>query len=34
LGLLTGERVGREVPVAVIRGGELQTLQITVGERS
>ncbi len=32
--LLTGERVGREVPVAVIRGGELQTLQITVGERS
>jgi S1-C subfamily serine protease len=32
--LLTGEMVGREVPVAVIRGGELQTLQITVGERS
>jgi serine protease DegQ len=31
--LLTGERVGREVPVEVIRGGELQTLQITVGER-
>jgi S1-C subfamily serine protease len=31
--LLTGERVGREVQVEVIRGGELQTLQITVGER-
>ncbi len=31
--LLTGERVGREVPVKVIRGGELQTLQVTVGER-
>jgi serine protease DegQ len=31
--LLTGERVGREVEVRVIRGGELQTLQITVGER-
>ena len=31
--LLTGERVGREVPVQVVRGGELQTLQITVGER-
>ena len=31
--LLTGERVGREVPVEVIRGGELQTLQVTVGER-
>ncbi len=33
LALLTGERVGREVPVEVIRGGELQTLQVTVGER-
>jgi S1-C subfamily serine protease len=31
--LLTGERVGREVSVKVIRGGELQTLQVTVGER-
>jgi S1-C subfamily serine protease len=33
LALLTGERVGREVSVEVIRGGELQTLQVTVGER-
>jgi S1-C subfamily serine protease len=33
LALLTGERVGREVPVQVIRGGELQTLQVKVGER-
>ncbi len=31
--LLAGERVGREVPVKVVRGGELQTLQVTVGER-
>src|ERR671927_782786 len=31
--LLTGERVGETVPVKVIRGGELQTLQITIGER-
>jgi serine protease DegQ len=31
--LLTGERVGREVPVKVIRGGEFQTLRVTVGER-
>jgi serine protease DegQ len=31
--LLTGERVGREVEVKVVRGGELQTLQVTVGER-
>ena len=31
--LLTGGRVGREVPVGVVRGGELQTLRVTVGER-
>ncbi len=31
--LLTGERVGETVPVKVIRGGEPQTLQITIGER-
>ena len=31
--LLTGERVGREVSVEVIRGGELRALQLTVGER-
>lgn len=33
LGLLADERVGREVPVQVIRGGEPKTLRITVGER-
>jgi len=31
--LLTGDRAGREVPVGVVRGGELQTLRVTVGER-
>src|ERR687895_1325045 len=31
--LLTGERVGREVPVKVVRGGELRDLAVTVGER-
>jgi S1-C subfamily serine protease len=31
--LLTGERVGQEVPVKVIRGGELHELNVTVGER-
>jgi serine protease DegQ len=31
--LLTGGRVGREVPVDVVRGGDLQTLRVTVGER-
>ena len=32
--LLTGERVGTPVPVEIIRGGALQTLMITVGQRS
>jgi len=32
--LLTGDRVGRDVATEIIRGGALQTLQITVGERS
>jgi serine protease DegQ len=31
--LLTGDRVGREVSVGLVRGGELQTLRVTVGER-
>jgi S1-C subfamily serine protease len=31
--LLTGERVGRAVPVGVIRGNILRTLTVTIGER-
>jgi S1-C subfamily serine protease len=31
--LLSGDRVGRPVPVDVIRGGQLATLTITVGQR-
>src|SRR5712692_8811059 len=31
---LTGDRVGKTVPVEVIRGGALQTLQVTIGQRS
>ena len=31
--LLTGERVGQPVPVKVVRGGELQMLEVTIGER-
>ena len=31
--LLSGDRVGKEVPVDVIRGGALQTLKVTVGQR-
>lgn len=32
--LLSGDRVGRPVPAEVISGGELKTLQVTVGERN
>ncbi len=31
---LTGERIGKTVPVQVIRGGSLQTVQVTIGQRS
>lgn len=31
--LLTGDRVGKAIPVDVIRGNALQTLQVTVGQR-
>jgi S1-C subfamily serine protease len=33
LGLLTADRVGREVPVAVVRGGTPQQVTVAVGER-
>ena len=33
LALLTGDKVGREVPVGVVRGGEQKTLRVTIGER-
>ena len=33
LTLLTGDRVGRSVPAGVVRGGELTTLDVSVGER-
>lgn len=33
LTLLAGDRVGRPVPVGVVRGGELTTLEVSVGER-
>jgi S1-C subfamily serine protease len=32
--LLSSNRVGKTIPVEVIRGGKLQTLQVTVGQRS
>lgn len=31
--LLTGDRVGRAIPVEVIRGGSVQVVQVTVGQR-
>jgi S1-C subfamily serine protease len=33
LALLSGDRVGSEVPVHVIRGGELKNIAVTIGER-
>ena len=33
LALLAGDRVGKSVPVDVIRGGELRTIEVAVGER-
>jgi len=33
LALLTNDRVGKAIPVEVIRGNTLQTLQVTVGQR-
>ncbi|TMB85936.1 MAG: PDZ domain-containing protein [Chloroflexi bacterium] len=32
--LLTGDRVGKAIPIDVIRGNTLQTLQVTVGQES
>jgi len=31
--LLVGDRVGKEVPADVIRGGKLETIKVTVGQR-
>jgi S1-C subfamily serine protease len=33
LALLTGDRVGKAVPVRLIRAGEMREIQLTVGER-
>lgn len=32
--LLSGDRVGRKVPVQLVRGGELRELNVTIGERA
>ena len=33
LGLLRGERVGQTVTAAIVRGGQLQEIEVTIGER-
>jgi S1-C subfamily serine protease len=33
LALLAGDRIGQQVSVRVVRGGELRDLTVTVGER-
>ena len=34
MALLTGERVGRPLPARIVRGGQVQTLDVVIGERS
>jgi S1-C subfamily serine protease len=33
LGLLSGDRVGKSVPVRIVRGGQVQEVTVNVGER-
>jgi S1-C subfamily serine protease len=33
LALLTGDRIGTPVPVRIVRGGQIQELSVTIGER-
>jgi S1-C subfamily serine protease len=33
LALLSGDRVSNKVPLQIVRGGEVRTLNVTVGER-
>ena len=33
LSMLTGDRVGKTVPVKIVRGGQLQEITVTIGER-
>lgn len=33
LALLSGDRVGTSVPIHIVRGGQVQELQVTIGER-
>lgn len=33
LALLSGERVGQKVPVSILRGGEIRSVNVTVGQR-
>ena len=33
LGLLKGDLVGKVVPVRIVRGGQWQELEVTIGER-
>jgi S1-C subfamily serine protease len=34
LGLLGGDRVDKAVPVTVVRGGELKSISVTIGEKT
>jgi S1-C subfamily serine protease len=34
VGMLTGDRVGKAVPAQIVRGGQVQSVQVTVGEHN
>ena len=34
LALLSEDRIGASVPISIVRGGQLQELQVTLGERT
>jgi S1-C subfamily serine protease len=34
LGMLSGDRVGKSVPILVLRGGQTTTLNAVIGQRS
>jgi hypothetical protein len=32
--MLSGERVGKAVPTQIVRGGQLEDISVSIGERS
>lgn len=34
MAMLSGDRVGKQIPIQILRGGELRTVNVTIGERN